>query len=175
MTDQVINNTNYTDNIKLFSFAPFLFLNEHEEKYNLKFNQMFDNKNTFKDNDTETVRNLFFSAQNIDIVQKQLIMHIYRVSKKTFLIPRQIDDNMLQAMKYIYYEYGSNIPFNITDQIRDLNSKVIDLVSPRMLTFLQQYVGYINDINTYRPIDNPINVSAKGSRTLPSTSRFFFN
>lgn len=158
----------------IFQFAPFLFLNEHENKYNLQMIEILKKKDN-PNFDTLTVRNLFFSPQNLDIVQKQLILHIYKVSKKTFLIKRQDNDTVMNVMKWVYYEYGRNLPYDITEQIRDLNNKVVEQITPQILTYAQQYVGYIYDSNSrIRPIDRPLNLSSKGSRTLPSVTKTFF-
>ena len=72
-------------------------------------------------------------------------------------------------MKYIFNKYSKNLPFQIKDQIRELNLKVIESVGPEILSELNQYFGYLKDSQT-RPIPmaRPHNVSSAGTRTLPS-------
>jgi len=161
---------NEMDDMTKLQWAPFLFLSDHVNKYNEKAKKILTADDTrIYDN----FKKLFFSEANIEIIQKQLILTVYNVSNKTFLIEKQDKEKIRVVMDYVYLYYGRNLPIGITEQIRELNRKVVGLLVPSILTHCTQYMGYLKD-STTQPINElPINVSNKGSRSLPSvTTRF---
>jgi hypothetical protein len=158
------------DDLTQLQFAPFLFLNAHVKEYDKMAKKILSTDNTQV---FDKFKELFYSDANIEIIQKQLILSVYNVSKKTFLIEKQSKNHLKIVMDYIYLYYGRNLPYGITEQIRELNKKVVDILTPSLMTHCTQYVNYLKDIETQPYNELPINVSNKGSRTLPSvTTRF---
>jgi hypothetical protein len=158
------------DDLTKLQFAPFLFLNDHVNQYHKKAQQVLSTDNT---KIYDKLKELYYSDANIEIIQKQLIINVYNVSKKMYLIEKQSKTNLRIVMDYIYLEYGRNLPYGITEQIRELNKKVVQVLTPQLLTHCTQYMGYLHDIEKRPYNELPINVSNKGSRTLPSvTTRF---
>ncbi len=150
--------------------APFLFLNAHVNNYHEYAKEALEQSTSqVQTKGSELLRTAFFSPENMEIIQKQIILYVYEKSNHMFLIPRQKREWVHMAMLYIFNEYGQNLPFRIKDQIRELNAKVAKEVGPQIISQLEQYVGYIRDISQQpTPIDRPMNVSAAGNRTLPS-------
>jgi hypothetical protein len=168
--DNNINNPYYMDDETKIQFAPFLFLSAHVNEYDKLAKKIMTADNTQV---YEKLKELFFSDANIEIIQKQLIMTVYKYSEKMYLIEKQNKTNLRVVMDYVYLYYGRNLPIEITEQIRELNRKVVALLTPSILTHCTQYMGYLRDIETQPYNELPINVSNKGSRTLPSvTTRF---
>jgi|SaaInlV_200m_DNA_3_1039701.scaffolds.fasta_scaffold74003_1 hypothetical protein len=141
--------------------APFLFLENHPNNYtNIVKNKLYDNHE-----DIDLLELAFFSDQNMDIIQKQTILTIFR--EVGWKVPYQRKTSITIVMKYIYNFYARNLPYKITEQIRDLNSKVVAEIVPRMITQIEQYLGYIRDSN--RPLqclERPINPTIKGNNNF---------
>ena len=100
---------------------PFLYLNKHRKNYYGKLNKMLEPSN--EKHEGYILEKVFFSPQNIDLIQKQLIMNIFNESKKKYLIPYQNKDSILIVMKYIFNFYAQHLPFKIKDQVTELNNK----------------------------------------------------
>lgn len=170
--DGYVNKSNdgYKCEILKIQQAPFLYLNEHPNKYNRVVNDILSNEN----GGIELLQDLFYSDQNIEIIQKQLIMYVYNKTDKSILINKQDKTHIKLIMDYIYLYYSRNLPDNITDQLRELNKHVVEEIAPRVLSEAQQYVGYLNDVYKPREFpDRPMNISTRGNKTLPSiTTRF---
>lgn len=120
----------------------------------------------------------FFSDENIDIINKQLILTVYKKSNKLYKINKQPSESLLIVMRYVFLEYARHLPYNITQQIRELNNTVIDEILPNVFTNISQKIEYLNTINrningNRKLLDLPINVN--NSKTLPSISNIFFN
>ena len=159
------------DNKKLGN-NPFLFLNEHRNNY---FGKLSNSLNEEKKNfEGYVLEEVFFLEKNIDLIQKQIIMRVYKMSNKKYLIKYQKNEKISIVMKYIFNEYAQHLPFNIKEQIIELNNKVCDIVSKDIIENLEAQEKYIRD-STNQPtlIDRPQNVTSAGNRTLPSVSTTF--
>ncbi len=155
------------------SKAPFLLFSAHHNDY---FNKM---KKIFKENREKNIDGLlekaYFSEENIEIIKKQIVLEVYRKSNNDYLIAKQNRQQIITLMKYVFYEYAQHMPFNITQQIRELNIKVTELAVKDLMSHLNMYIAYINRINgNEEMLERPINVSSAGNRTLPSVTNTFF-
>lgn len=116
-------------------------------------------------NELQTV---FFSKENVDLINKQLILAVYRKSNKSFHICPQKEEDLLIIMRYVFIEYAKHLPYEIKEQITELNCKVISEILPTIMSNADQKIGYIRDIST-QPIGPPLPVNTKNlERTLPS-------
>jgi hypothetical protein len=150
--------------------TPFLFYQDHRNRYNnvakLALEGLWENSKLSLS---------FFSKENIKKLQELLRREIYYRTDKKFLIDDQSEDDLIIAMRAVYLQYATNLPYQIAEQTEKLNYMTIDYVAPDMVTGIRQFYGYIRDISTApRPIDRPLNVSKKGTRTLPSVSTVIF-
>lgn len=150
----------------------FLFLNNHKKDY---FNKL---KNTISSNSKNyqgyILEEVFFLEKNIDLIQKKIIMDIYRKSNKKYLIQFQKKETIIIVMQYIFNEYAQHLPFNIKKQIIELNNKVSNIVSNDIITNLDSHEKYMID-STTPPVllALPKNVTSAGNRTLPSITTTF--
>ena len=72
-------------------------------------------------------------------------------------------------MRYIYLDFGKNLPKEIVRQVKILNEKTINYLLPDILTNIKQYYGYIRDISTpITPLMRPMSTNTNGRRALPS-------
>jgi hypothetical protein len=128
------------------------------KKYTQKFKQS---------SGTENKLNLiFFSEENVEIIQKQLILYVFEKTKKTILVPRQDPLSLKIVMKYFYNEAARFLDADYTGQIIKLNNLVTQHIGKGMLVMARQHVKYIDEISKPRNlIPLPINVNK--TRNLP--------
>lgn len=109
----------------------------------------------------------FFSDRNIDIIQNNIRYTVYKESNKKHIIGRQSDIQLQIVMRSIYLQYSKNLNTDIREQIMELNSMVVNYCVPKILSEIQQYIGYKQDISKLPdPIDRSLNLSVKGTKTL---------
>ena len=110
---------------------------------------------------------VYFSAQNINLLQDIIRYQVYVRSNKNHIIGRQSDVELKIIMRSIYLQYGKNLPTNIKGQVAELNELVVNECIDSILTGIEQYYGYLKNI-TQAPIPLPrsVNMSTKGSKQL---------
>ena len=151
---------------------PFLFLNNHRNDYFNKIKNSINEQN--KDHQGYILQDIFFLDQNVQILQKQIIMEVYKLSNKKYLIKEQNREDINVIMKFIFNEYAQNLPFKIKEQIIELNNKVSNLISKEIVNNLESHQKYIRDSTTQPDLlDRPQNVTSAGNKTLPSVSTTF--
>ena len=75
-------------------------------------------------------------------------------------------------MRSVYFEYGKYLPFNIREQIKQLNKLTLKNIIPNMMTEIKQNQEYIRVINSpIVPIPLPLNLN-DGRKSLPSFNFF---
>jgi hypothetical protein len=112
----------------------------------------------------------FFSKENIELINKQLILTVYKKTNKKFLICNQKEQDLIIVMRYVFIEFARHLPYDITGQIKDLNCNVVGEILPTIVSNVDQKVGYLRDIST-QPVGPPLPINTKNlERTLPSIS-----
>jgi len=151
---------------------PFLYLNSHRKDYFGKLNKSLSENN--ENYQGYILEEVYFLDDNIDIIQKKIIMDVYTKSNKKFLIQKQNKEDIVVIMKYIFNEYAQHLPFKIKEQIIELDNKVSQIISIDIIKNLNSHEKYIRD-STQQPtlLDRPLNVTGAGNRTLPSVSTTF--
>ena len=150
----------------------FLLLSAHRNKYFEEFSKKLDKDN--KNYQGFILEDLFFSESNIEIVQKQLVLSIFKQSNRKYLIPFQNYKSILTVMKFIFNDQAKHLPYDITIQIKELNTKVVQELTPMIIKNIDSKLKYLDDINSPPPVnDLPINVNSAGNKTLPSISYTF--
>ena len=118
------------------------------------------------------LENTFFSKDNTDLINKQLILSVYNKTNKQFLICSQKEADLLIVMRYVFIEYSRNLPYDIANQIKDLNCLVVSEILPIVISNVDQKIGYLRDIET-QPIGPPLPINTKKiNRTLPSMANY---
>ena len=104
-----------------------------------------------------TLSNLFFSAENITILQNGIRKGVYDKSNSKYLIDNQDYDVLKTIMRGIYLQYSANMETNITEQIVSLNKLVLDFCIPKIVKEAQSYMIYRKDVSTiHDPISRPV-------------------
>jgi len=138
------------------SFAPFLMWNVHENKYfenvglindlAINDNNLYDTKDKHNSsNYAEMMRELFFSAENIDIIQNGLIKNVFFTSDETLRINKIKEETLIQYMNYVWTNFCRYLPYDFKNQINELDDKVIEQLTPLLLQEYQFYTNYLRD------------------------------
>jgi hypothetical protein len=110
----------------------------------------------------------FFSSSNIERLQQLVRTGVYDGSPKGYVIDKQSVDEMKIIMRAIFYQYSRNMPDDIMGQVNDLNQKVVDWSVPHILSAVDHYHYYINDISHLPiPMEQPQHLSSAGTKSLP--------
>lgn len=130
-------------------------------------------KNIVKTTECEITKleDLFFSDENIDIINKQLILSVWKKSNKQYKINFQEKNKLIIVMRYIFIEYAKHLPYNIQEQINELNCIVVGDIVPTIITNFEQKLGYLRDIEK-RGDPPPLPQSTSINKTLVSNTNF---
>ena len=111
----------------------------------------------------------FFTQTNTEIIQRKIKEEVYRRSgPKKYVIDDQDVDEIKMIMRAMYLQYAKNNPTNIQGQINELNNIIIEWSAPRILSEVDHYLHYLNDISHMPvPLAQPMNMSSAGTRSLP--------
>lgn len=127
------------------------------------------------DFDKDMLNQLFFSKENISQIQNSLRFKIYQLSEGKYTIGNQSETELIIVMRSIYYQHSRNINDKnvIKEQIKNLNQLVVKEISPKILSQIQQYYGYMRD-STKRmdPLPNPENTNLFARRNNNPTAPF---
>ena len=107
---------------------------------------------------TDTVLSkVFFSRDNIQLLQNGIRSGVYKKSKGKYVIGEQDCDSLKIIMRSIYLTYSVNQPNNIREQVEALNQMVLNFCIQQVYGEAQGYMKYINDVSTLAiPIAHPV-------------------
>jgi hypothetical protein len=110
---------------------------------------------------------MYFSKENINIVQQGIINSVYNKSEGKYSIGKQSEQELAIVMRSVYLQYSKNLNFNINEQILDLNTRVIRWCVDEIITNIKQYVDYRKNVSTMpMPLEHAQLPSQKGTKTL---------
>jgi len=100
---------------------------------------------------------VYFSAENMQIIQNALRANVYKLSGGKINIPNQNVDNLKIIMRGIYMEYAEHYPKDIKGQVERLNKLVLDYTVPNLYSEAVFYQHYLVSQSTLpTPIDRPV-------------------
>ena len=116
------------------------------------------------------VSSVFFSNNNIDLLQLCIRNRILNDTQGKYQIGKQSETDLKIIMRSIYFQYGKNLAENIKEQVLDLNTRVIEWSVNEIISNIKQSERYIMDISTLPvPLDRSTLPSQKGLRQLEIT------
>jgi len=115
------------------------------------------------------VSDRFFTPENVAFIQNAIRRGVYDKSgSRKYVIDEQDVDEIKIIMRSMYLTYGRNNQFDIEGQVNELNQYVIEWAVPRILSEIDHYVYYLNDITHMPvPLQQPQSMSSAGTRSLP--------
>lgn len=118
------------------------------------YDQNINNKSTPYKNamvgnlENTVLSNVFFSAENIQIIQNAIKAGVYHKSNGQHVIGNQDEDTLKIIMRSTFLQYSNNNPNNITGQIIDLNKLVTEYAIPQIINEADAYLKYKKDVST---------------------------
>ena len=116
----------------------------------------------YKDNsikgilEENTLNTNFFSDINIDIIQQMIRYNVYKYTDK--IIAQQPKHTLFIIMRSIILQYGNFkvSTENLINELKELNKRVVDYASENISSNVQQYFGYLDDLERLPiPLDRP--------------------
>ena len=139
-----------------------------------KPNNNFQVESLYGIQETSKLNQLYFSKKNMDIIQNNIRYTVYVKTNKKHIIDKQSDIELQIIMRSMYLQHSPNLEYNYKEQLEYLNKLVVDWCVEKIIPQLEQYIGYLKEVEYMpMPIDLPVNLSSKGSRTLRSVTSTF--
>ena len=100
---------------------------------------------------------VFFSQENIQIIQNGIRAGVYHKSNRQYTIGPQDCDSLKIIMRSVYLQHAANQPNNITQQVYELNKIVLNYCIQQVYSEAQGYMKYLDDASTLvLPIAHPV-------------------
>ena len=122
--------------------------------------------------DDTILSQVYFSQQNIQIIQNGIRAGVYNRSNGQYIIGPQDCDSLKIIMRSVFLQYAANQPNNITQQVEELNKLVLEYCIQQVYSEAQGYITYVNDASTLVvPIERPV-MTSNNDRQLELKSWF---
>jgi len=133
-------------------------------------------KNIIKTNINEEskLEELYFSDENIELINKQIVLSVWKKTKNQYKINFQSKDKLIIVMRYVFIENAKNLPYNIKGQIYELNCITVREILPSIITNFEQKLGYLRDIERRGDLP-PLPISSTALKTLPTANNNIFS
>lgn len=100
---------------------------------------------------------VFFSSENIQIIQNGLRAGVYELSKHDIILPPQNVDQLKIIMRSIYFQFAEHKPDHIREQVERLNKIVLDEIIPKLYNEAMGYLKYMQDQSSLVvPMERPL-------------------
>jgi hypothetical protein len=107
---------------------------------------------------------LFFSKENIQVLQNAIKKGVHDRSNQQFSIGEQSCDELKIIMRSIFLQNAENLAFNINEQLLQLNNLVLEYAVKQIYNAAVSYLKYKRDVsNMYTIPNHPINSSSKNN------------
>ena len=109
---------------------------------------------------------VFFSQSNMANLQQKIHDEVLRMSKGEHDISPQSEADLMLIMRSYYLQYGQNDPDNVATELEQLNQRVVDFASNRIMVEIVAYKRFRKDILDFpEPIARPMDMHIYGTRT----------
>jgi hypothetical protein len=164
--DKLLNNNNDNNKINLnnndYGLNPILLLKDNpniliknDNQLDIKNNEI----NLKNDNDynIELMKEAFYSKENIEYIQKSIILKVYNDTDKNIILKQQKNHIMLQIMNNYWLNYCKYLPYDFKKQIEDLNNIIIKSSSEELIKQSYYHLNYLKNKDKILLLNNPIN------------------
>ena len=156
-----MDNNNQNSNGRVDILAPFQNQLNFADKIPVKSCESFRDALTGSWTNTQ-LSILFFSLENIKILQNMIKKGVYDRSNKQYLIDSQNCDELKIIMRSIFFQNSQNLPYKIRDQIIALNKLVVCYAVNQIYNEAISYLKYKRDASyIYTIPPSPIYSSIK--------------
>jgi hypothetical protein len=109
---------------------------------------------------------LFFSDENIETIQRGIQEQVYAMSGNKYRIGPQDVLQVKLIMRSYYLMYSQNNASRVSEELSDLNGRVIGCAATKVYSEVDFHQFYLKDLQEFAaPIANPMNVGVYGTRT----------
>jgi hypothetical protein len=166
-----MNSSKSIDNLKTVPVGLFQDYNPNAKKIRAELV-----KNIIKTNIHEETKleELFFSDENIDLINKQIILTVWKKTNNQYKIGYQNKEKIIIVMRYVFIENAKHLPYDIKGQIHDLNCITVNEIIPNLITNFEQKLGYLRDIERRGELP-ALPKSSTADRTLPTANANIFH
>jgi hypothetical protein len=127
----------------------------------------FDDEATKGIHTSNEVSKIYFSSKNIEALQHGIRYGVYKKTCGAHTISNQSVDELKVIMRSIYLQYCENLPYDVLEQVRSLNGRVLDFAVDNITKELQMYSAYRRDQQSLpMPMERSTNVNSKGSKNI---------
>lgn len=155
------NDNKYNGRVNIMSQPPNpLFLQDKIHTNNNSFYNCLNNTQ-----ESSTLSKLFFSKNNVQIIQNAIRKNIFDKSKGKHIICEQNYDTLYIIMNSIFLQNSCNLEIDIQKQIISLNNLVINYCTNQIYNELNGYMKYKEDIST---LATPLNLPIYANKTTNS-------
>jgi hypothetical protein len=152
---------------------PIAYFNDNKQANKLR-REIIKNQVRINECEQGDLENTFFSDENIGLINKQLILTVFKKTKGQYKISNQTTESLTIVMRYVFLEHAKHLPYNILEQIRELNFRVVTEIVPIIITQITQRTEYLKTISEPRGVlPLPINAHGGPRQNLPSVTTTF--
>jgi hypothetical protein len=109
---------------------------------------------------------LFFSDENIETIQRGIQEQVLAMSGGKYSVGPQDVQQVKIIMRSYYLMYSQNNASRISEELSDLNGRVIGFAATKVYSEVDFHQFYLKDLQEFAaPIANPMNVGVYGTRT----------
>ena len=117
--------------------------------------------------ETTPLSDVFFSSENIERLQTDLIKGVLNHSQGKFKINKQDYDTLKIIMRSMFLQHSTNDNTDVGKQVSKLNGFVLDYSIPQIIGEAVGYIKYKNDSSLMHvPMTNPVSTYRNNSLEL---------
>lgn len=110
---------------------------------------------------------VFFSRENTEALQQGIRYLVWKRSCNKHIIGKQSETELHIVMRAIYLQYAEHRPYGILEQVKQLNTLVLNYCVQKILEEINIYNHYKQDISQLPvPMDRGQYISSKGTKIL---------
>ncbi|AYV85018.1 MAG: hypothetical protein Satyrvirus2_29 [Satyrvirus sp.] len=153
--------------------TPFVIFQAHKDDYD-KISKTSKDPSQKSNNHDYILAKIFFHPKNVDLIQKKIIVEIFRRTNSEYLIEKQNSDDLKFVMESIYVQNTKFSSNNIKKRINMLDNLVVESIVPGIISQIDSHFNYLKQVfGPKQIIDRPKNVSNAGLKALPSVTSIF--
>jgi len=95
-----------------------------------------------------TLSKVYFSSENIQIIQNGLRAGVYNMSEKKYVVAPQNIDTLKIIMRSNYLQFADHGNEDIKSEVTKLNKLVLEYAIPNVFNEVEGYIKYCQDQST---------------------------